>query len=182
MGSLSPTVKDESLPLPDRMRLQFARGWLELGCVAEAEAELARVHPAHALAAESLELRFQVLAKSRRYHEALAVAQQQRDLFPAEIAGLMNMGNALFWLDRTDKAVALVEPAIKEHPSETVLPYNLACYLVKLGDTDAAKQWLRHAMKIGHAGRVVRHALIDADLEPVWPWLRSLAASKAPVT
>ena len=164
------------------MRLQFARGWLELGCTGEAEAELAGMSPDHALCAEALELRFQVLAKSRRYLEALAVSRQQRERFPAELAGLMNMGNALFWLDRTHEAVALVEPAIQEHPLETVLPYNLACYLVKLGDTDAAKQWLRHAMKIGHPGRVVRHALVDTDLEPVWPWLRSLPAGKASVT
>lgn len=162
------------------MRLQFARGWLELGCTAEATAELDGMDARHSGCADALELRFQVLVRERRFAEALVAAQRQGECFPGDLRGLMNTGNALFWLDRAEEAVALVLPAVQAHPAETVLPYNLACYLVKLGDPEGARRWLRHAMKAGDSGKVIRHALADPDLEALWPWLRSLAKRESP--
>ena len=166
---------DESMPHADLMHLRFARGWMELGCAAEARGELAGLSPRHAECLDALEVRFQLLVREQRFAEALPLAQQQQARFPQDLRGLMNTGNALFWLGRVQEAVDLVLPAIQQHPGETILPYNLACYLVRLGEIHDAKEWLRHAMKVGDQAKVVRHALLDADLEPLWPWLRPLA-------
>lgn len=166
------------MPHADLMHLRFARGWLELGCPAEARKELAGLAPRHAECLDALEIHFQLLIREQRFAEALPLAQRQQALFPLDLRGLMNTGNALFWLGRAQEAVDLVLPAVHRHPDETILPYNLACYLVRLDALDDARKWLRHAMKLGDPAKVVRHALLDADLEPLWPWLRPLAKAK----
>ena len=76
------------------------------------------------------------------------------------------------------KAFGLLEPALERFPAEPILHYNLACYLLKVDEPDAAKESLRKAIRLGDAGRIIRYALEDADLEPVWPWLRSLPKDK----
>lgn len=167
----------EPLPYPDRMHVQFARGWLELGCTAEAARELDQVGPSSAISAEALDIRFALLVRERRFAEALPLAWDQFHRFPSEIRGLMNVGNVLFWLGRPDEAVEVVLPAVKKHPGEAVLLYNLACYYVSLGDPEAAKGWLRKALEVGHRARVIGHALVDDDLRDLWPWLRSLEAA-----
>lgn len=169
----------EPLPYPDRMHLQFARGWLELGCAAEAARELEALGPESAISAEAMDVRFQWLVKERRFSEALPLAWDQFHRFPGEIRGLMNVGNVLFWLGRADEAVDVVLPAVEKHPGEAVLVYNLACYYVGLGDAEAAKRWLRHAIQVGHRERVIRHALVDDDLRELWPWLRTLRDAAA---
>ena len=167
----------DPLPYPDRMHLQFARGWLELGCTAEAARELAGVGPTAATSAEALDVRFQLLVRERRFSEALPLAWDQFHRFPAEVRGLMNVGNVLFWLGRPDEAVEVVLPAVQKHPGEAVLLYNLACYYVSLGDPESAKDWIRKALAVGHRDRVIQHALIDDDLRDLWPWLQSLEAA-----
>jgi predicted Zn-dependent protease len=160
------------------MRLQFAKGWLELGCDGEALAELDRLDPSASLSSDALEIRFHLSVRGRRLDQALALARQHRERFPEDIRGLMNLGNSLFWLDRPKEAIDLVLPATRQHPSEAILHYNLACYLLKVDEPDAAKESLRKAIRLGDAGRIIRYALEDADLEPVWPWLRSLPKDK----
>ena len=163
-----------TIPYPDRVHLQFARGWLELGCLGEAEKELGCLRPEAAGSSEGMEVRFQLLVKERRFSEALPMARDQRRRFPREVRWLMNVGNVLFWLGRADEAVDVVLPALEDNPGEAVLLYNLACYYVSLGDLAAAKRRLQDAMRAGDRRRVMRHALADDDLRALWPWIQSL--------
>jgi len=57
------------------------------------------------------------------------------------------------------------------------LPYNLACYWMKLGDAAQAVHWLESAMQIGLRKGVIQHALSDPDLRPIWDYIRELEES-----
>lgn len=161
-------------PYPDSMHLQFARGWLELGVVDEAETELGRIRPEYGGCSDALEIRFQILIRRKRFPEALTVAQLQAREYPAEFRGHMNLGNALFWLDRSQEAYDTVVRVLDDHPKIAALPYNLACYCMKLGREDDARGWLETAMKIGQRRGVIQHALADPDLVGLSDYLRSL--------
>jgi tetratricopeptide (TPR) repeat protein len=161
-------------PVPDSLHLQFARGWLALGDVGEAELELGRIRPEYLGCADVLELRFQVLSRRGRHEDALVVADQQVADFPEEFRGHMNRGNALFWLDRAEEACEAVESVLPEHPKVAAFPYNLACYCMKLGRVDDAIRWLELSMKVGQKEGVIQHALVDPDLKGLWEYLRKL--------
>jgi len=167
-------VIDSVPPVPDSLHLQFARGWLALGDVAEAEAELGRIRKEYRGCSDVLEMRFQVLSRLGRHPEALKVAERQVKGFPDEFRGHMNRGNALFWLDRAQEACEAVEAVMGDHPKVAAFPYNLACYCMKLGRVDDAIRWLERSMKVGQRDGVIQHALVDPDLKGLWDYLRAL--------
>jgi len=126
-----------------------------------------------------LEVRFQVLARHRKYAPALELADQQVAEYPADFRGHMNRGNALFWLDRAQQAIEAVSSILDQHPKVAALPYNLACYWMKLGRAGEAIRWLECSMEIGHRKGVLEHALADPDLRLIWEYIRELQASEA---
>jgi tetratricopeptide (TPR) repeat protein len=160
------------------MHLQFARGWLELGDVQEAETELRQIRSEFLDGAEVLEVRFQVLARRQRYAEGLELALRQIAFFPNDFRGYMNRGNALFWLDRSVEAIDSVMQVLDAHPRVAALPYNLACYWMKLGSPEEAIRWLDSAIQIGQRKGVLQHALSDPDLRPIWDHIRRLEAER----
>ena len=175
MGAQHPCGVIESVPPhPDSMHLQFARGWFELGLLQDAEAELARIAERYQGCMEVLEVRFQLWVRLGRFDEALVLAERQAAEFPGEYRGHMNRGNALFWLDRAEEAIACVKAVMGEHPKVAAFPYNLACYCLPAHGEDEAKRWMRVAMRVGNRAGVLRHALADGDLRAIWPWLRTM--------
>ena len=107
-------------PVPDSLHLQFARGWLALGDVAEAELELGRIRKEYRGCSDVLEMRFQVLSRLGRHPEALKVAERQVKSYPEEFRGHMNRGNALFWLDRAQDACEAVEAVMGDYGADVV--------------------------------------------------------------
>lgn len=161
-------------PHPDSVHLRFARGWFELGLLQESEAELGHIRIEYQGCLEVLEVRFQLWVRLGRFQEALTIAEQQARDFPGEYRGHMNRGNALFWLDRADEAIACVMAVMGEHPKVAAFPYNLACYCLPSRGEEEAKRWMRVAMRVGNRSGVIRHALVDGDLRAIWPWLRTM--------
>ena len=173
---LSPVIESVP-PHPDSVHLQFARGWLELGNIQEAETELGNIRPQYFGCPDVLEIRFQVLARRQCYIEGLAIAKQHVADFPTDFRGHMNQANALFWLNRPQEAIDSVMDILPQHPKIAALPYNLACYWMKLGDAAQAVHWLESAMQIGLRKGVIQHALSDPDLRPIWDYIRELEES-----
>lgn len=148
-----------------------------MGDVAEAEAELRNIRPQYSGCPDVLEVRFQVLARRQSFGEALAIAEQQVADFPLDFRGHMNRGNALFWLDRSQEAIDSVMAILEAHPKVAALPYNLACYWMKLDQAVEAVRWLETAMRVGQRKGVIQHALADPDLRLIWDYLRKLDAA-----
>jgi len=72
-------------------------------------------------------------------------------------------------------------PAVDRFPDEPVIPFNLACYAAQMDRLDEAWSWLQEAVRrSGNAPKVVKMALDDADLAPIWERIRSeLVADKS---
>ncbi len=162
-------------PYPDFFLLRAARGWLELGNHREAEAELAQIQPEHLGMPEVLEVRFQAVVGQKRYPEGLEIARLQVQADPTDHRGHMNLGNALFWLDQPQAACEVVSAVLTKFPKISALPYNLACYCVRLGQPDQAREWLDRSIEAGRRENIIAYALTDPDLRELWDYVRSLS-------
>lgn len=168
----------EGLPYPDPFHVNAAQGWLGLGNVDEALAELDRLAPASRNHVGVLELRFIALSRAKRYEEALHVAERQIVAHPAEAQGWINRGNALFWLARYDEAHRAVTAVLDQFPDQWTLRYNLACYCIKLGRMEEAKEWYDLAARNAGQAEISQLALNDPDLDELKDWVRQRAGKK----
>jgi len=165
------------LPHPDHFHLDAAVGWLGLRNPAEALAELDRLRPSLAEHPAVLAVRFAALAECRRHAEALAVADRHTAAYPDDSQGWINRANACFWLDRAEDAHACAAAVVDRFATEWSLPYNLACYALKLGRPGEARRWLAEALRRGEKPRVLAAALSDPDLAPLHGELRERQAA-----
>lgn len=159
----------QSIEGPDRFHLLAAEGWLDLGSGVEAAAEWGRLsetvrsHPA------AIEVRWRIEARSGRWQEALASAEQLLRLSDDHPVAWIHRSYALHELSRTREAYDHLEPAAARFPEETTIPYNLACYACRMGQLETARQWLAEASRRKSRRAIQQIALADADLEPLWP-------------
>ena len=65
-------------------------------------------------------------------------------------------------------------PAAEKFPTEPVIAYNLSCYACQMQQLDAARVWLKRAIKIGGKEELKQMALADEDLKPLWPEIEEL--------
>lgn len=168
------------LPPPDGHHLDAALGWLALQLPGEALAELDHLQPEHRRHAAVLAVRFAALVHARRHAEARAVATEHSRLHPADSQGWINLANAHFWLDDAAAAHACAAARVDAFPDDWALPYNLACYSVKLAQLDEARRWLAEALRRGPAADILASALADPDLAPLHAELRVRQAALPP--
>ena len=159
---------------PDTHHLSAAEGWLELGNHAEALSELNLVSPAEQGSVEVLGLRWSISAQLKLWDECVGIAANIIELAPRNVFGWIHRSYALHELKRTSEARDLLLPALKRFPKNETIPYNLACYECQLGDLDAARDWLRRAMKLKNPKKLKAQALEDADLKPLWAEIRGM--------
>ncbi len=160
----------------DTHRLNAAIGWLGLGNVDEAAVELrfmtetGKVHP------DALEIRFSVLAQLGEWDEARQVAHELKNRQPDRATGYLNYTYALRRSvdDSLEACWETLQEAAERFPDEPIIPYNLACYACVLNRMDEARQWLGRAIEVGEKKQVVKMALKDEDLEPLWEEIEKL--------
>jgi tetratricopeptide (TPR) repeat protein len=157
----------------DQQHLSAAQGWIELGNLAEARRELDSLSPAAAAQPDALEGWWQFHAAAREWEAALAAAARLIKLDPERCSGHIHLSFSLHELKRTQEAWDQLLPAAARFPGVSTIPYNLACYACQLGHLKEARQWLTLALSVGNQGEVLAMALRDADLQPLWPELRS---------
>jgi predicted Zn-dependent protease len=161
---------------PDTHYLLAAIGWVELGNLAEARAELAQVAAAHQDHPDVLEVRWSILAEEKRWEEGLQVAQRLLRRAPERPSGWLHQAYALRRVPEggLQKAWAALLPAFDKFPKEAIIPFNLSCYACQMRQLDTARDWLKRAVRIGGKEKIKRMALKDADLEPLWAEIREL--------
>jgi tetratricopeptide (TPR) repeat protein len=166
----------EPLPHPDNFHFNAAQGWLGLGNSLEAEAELNAISAPVQDHPSVVEFRFALCAHGRRFEAALQAAERQIALQPDSSQGWINRGNALFWLKRYAEACEAVIPMLEAFPAEWPLRYNLACYCVKLGKLQAAKEWYEAAALLAKPEELAALALKDPDMQELWDWVKARTA------
>lgn len=161
---------------PDTHYLSGAAGWLGLGNLVEAQAELeqlsleAREHP------DALELQWLIYANQGQWEAGLAIARKLLHGAPDRPTGWLHRSYAMRRVPggSIQEAMEALEPAFEKFPSESIIPYNLACYACQLGQMEIARVWLRRAVASGGAQSIKAMALADTDLEPLWEEIRRL--------
>jgi predicted Zn-dependent protease len=161
---------------PDTHCFLAAVGWLELGNLAEARAELAQVSPAQQEHPDVLELRWSISAQEKRWDEALQIAQAQVRRAPKRSSGWLHQAYALRRVPNgsIQKAWEALLPAFDKFPKEPTIPFNLSCYACQLRQLDVARDWLNRAVAVGGKEKIKQMALEDTDLEPLWAEIRQL--------
>ena len=163
------------LPPPDSFHLSSALGWLGLGNAVEAEAELNSMASRHFDRFDVLAVKWDVLAKLKRWPECLEIADRLVEQWPCEPTGWIDRSFALHELDRTRDAHDNLVSVAGRFEDVWTIPYNLACYACRLGDRDQASEWLRKAFVIGDKSRLLQVALADPDLESMRPEIQRIA-------
>ncbi len=161
---------------PDSHYFTAAVGWIELGNLAEARAELTQVSAAQQENPDVLELRWSIAASEKQWDEALQVAQALVRRAPRRSSGWLHQAYALRRVPNgsIQKAWEALLPASDKFPKEPTIPFNLSCYACQLRQLELARDWLQRAVAVGGKEKVKRMALNDTDLEPLWAEIRQL--------
>jgi Flp pilus assembly protein TadD len=157
-----------------RHQLNAATGWLELGNLREARAELLRIPPAAQEHPEVLELHWRICAEEKDWSTALAVARQLVHAAPGEATGWIHQSYCLHELKRTEEARTQLLGVATQFSRISTVAYNLACYACQLGQLDEARRWLDRAITLIGKQRVKAMALADPDLVPMREEIREL--------
>ncbi|PAW66829.1 MAG: hypothetical protein B9S34_07015 [Opitutia bacterium Tous-C1TDCM] len=150
--------------LPQR-RLAHARGYLELGMLEAAAAELALIPGPACDGADVLAVRMAVLHEQAKWPELARIAGEFTRREPGESAAWIT------WAYATRRAVSLAAAeqilltAEVHHPAEATIHFNLGCYACQRGDLSAARERVARAIDLD--GKFAAAAQSDPDLAPL---------------
>ncbi len=161
---------------PDTHYFTAAVGWIELGNLAEARAELGQLSAAQQENPDVLELRWSIAASEKEWDEALQVAQALVRRAPRRSSGWLHQAYTLRRVPNgsIQKAWEALLPAVDKFPKEPTIPFNLSCYACQLQQLELARDWLHRAVSVAGKEKIKRMALKDTDLEPLWAEIHQL--------
>lgn len=153
----------------DRINLNAAEGWFDLGDLESASNELEEISPEFRADPVVLIMRYQIYHAAKRWDAVIAIANTLIQKLPTIANGWIYGSYALHELKRTQEAYDFLLPAVEKFPKLWVVPYNLACYACQLGKMEEAMNRLEQAINLGRKDNDIRlDALKDPDLEPLW--------------
>lgn len=138
----------------------------------EAKSELFHVNAVLAGEPIVIYLRLQIHAALREWTEMQSLAQNRSAIEPETIQWRISWAYATRRTESIAAAKEILMEAIKLHPGEAVLHYNLACYECQMGKLDAANTRLREAVRLERTYREM--ARDDEDLKLLWPLIGTI--------
>ena len=148
-----------------KRRLREAEGYLELGLHDLALERIGPVEPAAFLHYECSALKGSVLREQERFAEAIPLFERALNQKPGDILATLGMGWCQKRVGRVDLAAQSYLEAIKKHPGEGILHYNLACYLSLINRPSEALEALTRALRLDAALRKLAHE--ERDFDPI---------------
>jgi predicted Zn-dependent protease len=145
--------------------LLAAQGYLELGMVEEALAELSGVKSLEVGDPDLFELRLHIMMHAERWSEALVVAEELLRLNPSAVPAYIHGAFALHELGRTAEARDLLLRGPEILRKDPTYHYNIGCYEAVLGNNESAKQSLERSFALDETYR--DFAKKDPDLEAI---------------
>lgn len=156
---------------PDKHYVSSAQGWLHLGNIEEAEAELARVGYWSRLHPEVLMVRWKVVARQNQWERSLDVARTMIRSSPDRPSGYVCMAYSLCHLERDEEAKTKLVEAHEKFPKITGITYFLARLNTKLGYMKEASEWLDKWNKLIESPEQRQTARKDPKLKSLWAFL-----------
>lgn len=150
--------------IPRRRRIEYGRGYLELGLLDHAAAELDEIPENEQFDLDVLELRVDLHMELKHWERVVGTAQLVCEQRPAHERSWIAWAYALRELQRVEEAKEVLLKAEGLHGAKSgVLHYNLACYYCLLGDLAQADRRLKRACILDKNWR--EQALEDPDLK-----------------
>ena len=167
-------------PTGDLHRLRAADGWIDLGLLEEARAELAGIGAELRNGPDGLEVQWRLFAEMGQWDAAFAVAEQTVRLHPDAEAGWIHRAYAARRRPQGGLEIArtLLVEAVPRFPKSAILYFNLSCYCAQLGQLESAWAWLAQSVDLAGWKVIGEMGLKDPDLKPLWPQLRQKTGGK----
>ncbi|CAN5375390.1 hypothetical protein BH23VER1_BH23VER1_37700 [soil metagenome] len=147
-------------------QLRAAVGYMELGMLEDAWAELDGI-PEPILESEAgVHLRLLLLLREERWDKGLAMAVRLCALTPGMPTGFIHGAYCLHEMGRTEEAQQTLLEGPDSLRQEPIFFYNLACYKAALGEEADAEAFLRKSILMDD--RLHQVALKDPDLKALW--------------
>lgn len=158
--------------IPTIRRIEYIRGYLELGMLANAAEELKAICEEDQSTVGVLEIRMELHTAAKQWELAAAAAKQVVRVKPNEPSGWISWAYATRrHLDIPSAEAILLQAEQRLGTTCALIHYNLACYRCQQGDYDGAKERLLTACRMEALWKTA--ALNDPDLIP----LREFAAT-----
>jgi tetratricopeptide (TPR) repeat protein len=142
--------------------LEAADGYLFLGLIDEALAEVSRIHEAEQDTPSVLLSRIRVLLHLRRWTDAELLARRAARRHPEEEEFTVQRAFALRQLEKGEEAFKVLRAAPDWLRRTGILHYNLGCYEARLGDPKTARRCIDAAIELNAAMKT--KARTDPDL------------------
>ena len=148
-----------------KWRISHVRGYLELGMVKEAKAELDAIPAASAQSPEVVALWVGMLQATEQWRELRRYAKGLVETDPNE------SGWWIIWAYATRRAATvkaaqkILLEAAERHPQDATIQFNLGCYACQLDDLAEAKARVVRAIALDSS--FLKNALDDPDLKPL---------------
>lgn len=146
-------------------QLSYAHGYLELGMVAEAAAELAKIPPPLSEAKEFLAVRLAVLQEQQDWPTLRDAARDLARRSPDEPAAWVTWAYATRRSESLAAAEMILLEAEQHHPAEPTIQFNLGCYACQRGRLQEARRRVDRAIAL--QPKFAGSAATDPDLAPL---------------
>lgn len=152
-------------PMFLKRRLSHAQGYLELGMIAEAAAEMAHIPASENSQIEVMGVRLALLQEQQDWPTLRDLARELVLRSPAEPAGWITWAYATRRADSLEAAEKILLAAEVQHPAEPTIQFNLGCYACQRGDLATARARVDRAIALD--SKFARAAKTDPDLAPL---------------
>jgi tetratricopeptide (TPR) repeat protein len=147
-ASIEAVVSSRST-ITTQKRLQYAKGYIGLGMIKEANEELDAIKGAARTSHEVLRVRVDLAMEAKQWDEVVSLAQPLAEVRPEDEQVWISWAYALRELQQVKEAEQVLLKAEKVHGHKSaILHYNLACYACLLGYHELANKRLKRAIKL----------------------------------
>ncbi|MCW8133087.1 MAG: tetratricopeptide repeat protein [Planctomycetota bacterium] len=142
-----------------------AEGYMQLGLFDLSLERIRAVEASGLLPFECAALRGSILREKEGFAEAIPYFETALRLRPGDLLATVGLGWCQKRVGRVDLAAKAYVEALKVHPDEAILYFNLACYLSLLGQAKESVEALRRTFRID---KDFRELLRDEeDFDPI---------------
>jgi hypothetical protein len=145
-----------------KRHLSYAQGYLELGLLAEARAELARIAPPDRDSVEVFTLHMAILHELKDWPGLADLAGDFVSRWPDEASGWVTWAYATRRAESLNAAEKILLNAERHHPAEATIQFNLGCYACLRGDLTVARRRVDRAIALD--AKFLEAAATDPDL------------------
>jgi len=145
-----------------RWLLSYARGYIELGLLEEAAAELVQLPVDSIDCDEALGLRLEIFRAQSRWIELRVAAGELTLRQPDNLNAWISYAYATRRAESLNEAEAILREAELRHPREPTIQFNLGCYACQRGDLAEARRRVQAAIALEPHFKIA--AQTDPDL------------------